>query len=64
MKFMIIAAVMITLPAIAIIVVFFGRPMMIPALASFLINSLPFLVAALVFRSRRGKGGESDFDHH
>lgn len=58
MKMMLIAALMITLPAITIAIAFWGRPVMMPALASFLINSLPFLVAGLMLRARRGKGDE------
>ena len=56
MKLMLIAGLIITLPAIAIIVFFFGKPMMIPAVASWLINSLPFVVAALLMRKNAGTG--------
>ena len=58
MKMMIIAALMITLPAIVIAIVFWGRPLMAPALASFAINSLPFIIAGLLIRARRGKGDD------
>lgn len=45
MKMMLIAAMLITLPAIVVALFFFGRAAMIPALASLGINMLPFLVA-------------------
>ena len=50
MKMMLIAAVMITLPAIVVAVYFFGRTAMIPALASLGINMLPVLVAGWMMR--------------
>jgi len=52
MKILLLAGAMITLPAIAVSVFFFGRSMMIPALVSLGINFLPFVVAALLLRGR------------
>jgi hypothetical protein len=40
----------------------FGRISLWPALASFTINMLPFLVAFLIMR-RSGKHGGGDLDH-
>lgn len=54
MKMMLIAGLMITLPAIVVAFWFFGQGMMIPALASLFVNSLPFVVAALMLRGKRG----------
>jgi hypothetical protein len=53
MKIMLLAGGLITLPAIMVALVFFGRPMMVPALASLAINLLPFIVAGWLVR---GKG--------
>jgi hypothetical protein len=50
MKMMLIAATLITLPAIIVALFFFGRSAMIPALASLGINMLPFLVAGWLMR--------------
>lgn len=52
MKMMLIAAALITLPAIVVAVFFFGRVAMIPALASLGINMLPFLVAGWLMRNK------------
>lgn len=52
MKIMLIAGVMITLPAITVAFFFFGRSMMLPALVSLMINFLPFIVAGLLLRGR------------
>ncbi len=62
MKMMLIAGLMITLPAIVIAVAFWGRPVMVPAIASFLFNSLPFVVAGLLIRAR--KGSDEDLSGH
>lgn len=59
MKVMLMAGVLITLPAIIVIGYFFGRPMMIPALASLLINFIPFVIAGLLLR-----GSEDDLTGH
>jgi len=66
MKMIFIAGILITLPAIIIVLAFFGRPAMLPALASFGVNMLPFLaVIFLVMRARaKGNRGTGDFDHH
>jgi hypothetical protein len=50
MKTMLIAGVLITLPAIVVVGFFFGRTMMIPAAASLAINFLPFVVAGWLLR--------------
>jgi hypothetical protein len=50
MKIMLLAGALITFPAITVVVIFFGREMMIPALASLTINLLPFVVAGLLLR--------------
>ncbi|MEX2570376.1 MAG: hypothetical protein WD737_03660 [Gemmatimonadota bacterium] len=52
MKLMLLAGAMITLPAIVIVAVFFGRSAMIPALASLLINFIPFIVAGMLLRGK------------
>jgi hypothetical protein len=57
MKIMLLAAALITLPAIIIAVLFFGRPMMYPALASLAINVIPFLVAGWLLKGRDHEGG-------
>jgi len=57
MKMMMIAAVLITLPAIVVAFFFFGTRMMLPALASLSVNSLPFVVAGYLLR-KKGPGME------
>lgn len=52
MKIMLLAGLMITLPAIVVAFFFFGRLMMIPAIASLAINLLPFLVAGWLMRGK------------
>jgi archaellum biogenesis protein FlaJ (TadC family) len=52
MKVMLLAGGLITLPAIVVILVFFGRTMMIPALMSLAINLLPFIVAGYLLRGK------------
>lgn len=52
MKIMLLAGLMITLPAIVVAVYFFGQRMMIPALVSLAINMLPFVVAGLLMRGK------------
>ena len=59
MKMMLIAAALITFPAIVVTLFFFGRTAMFPALASLSINMLPFLVAGWLMR----KHGGADADH-
>jgi hypothetical protein len=58
MKVMMLAGLMITLPAIVVGFFFFGRTMMIPALVSLAINFLPFVVAGLLL-----KGDSEDMGH-
>ena len=50
MKLMLMAGVLITLPAIVVGTFFFGKQMMIPALVSLAINFLPFVVAGLLIK--------------
>lgn len=50
MKLMLMAGVLITLPAIAVGTFFFGKAMMIPALASLAINFLPFIIGGLLIK--------------
>lgn len=52
MKMMLIAAALITFPAIVVALFFFGRTAMLPALASLGINMLPFLVAGWLMRKQ------------
>lgn len=59
MKIMLLAGAMITLPAIAVATVFFGRSMMIPALVSLAINFIPFVIAGLLLRDKT-----DDMTHH
>ena len=61
MWIIIVGGLMITLPATAVMLFSFGRPQMLPALASFLINMLPFRVAWLMLR-KHGKDG-ADLGH-
>jgi hypothetical protein len=60
MKMMLVAALLITLPAMVVVFFFFGRAAMLPALASLVINSLPFLVAGWLLRKQ---GGGADLEH-
>lgn len=59
MKMMLIAGLLITLPAIVVVFYFFGKPAMLPALASLGINFLPFVVAALLIGRRKGAGADA-----
>ena len=63
MKMIFIAGLMITLPAIVIMIAFFGGSAMWPALVSFSLNMLPFLVIMLLLRGRKGKGVGDDLGH-
>lgn len=58
MKIMMLAGLMITLPAITVGFFFFGRTMMIPALVSLALNFLPFVVAGMLL-----KGDSEDMGH-
>lgn len=62
MRMMLIAGVLITLPAIVVIFWFFGRPAMIPALASLGVNLLPFIAAGYLFH-RYARGGGDEMGH-
>lgn len=66
MKMMLLAGLIITLPAIAVLAWFIlkGDPTIaLPAFASFAVNSLPFVVAGLIIRSRIRKGDTIDAEH-
>jgi Mn2+/Fe2+ NRAMP family transporter len=65
MKLMAVAGVLITLPAIVVILFFLTRPeMMLPAVASLALNSLPFIVAILLIRHAKRRGASvEDFEH-
>lgn len=54
---------MITLPAVIVVLLFIGRPMMIPALVSLAVNSLPFIAAYWLLRKQNKKGGGIDLEH-
>jgi len=59
MKVMLLAGILITLPAIVVAFFFFGQTMMIPAIMSLLINLLPFVVAGYLLR-----GSSEDVTSH
>lgn len=61
MKMMLIGGLLITFPALVVVVWFFGHDAMAPALASLALNSLPFLVAAWLLRD---KGDDEGADAH
>lgn len=61
MKIMLVAGMLITMPAIAVTFYFFGQRMMVPAIASLTINLLPFIVGGLLLRKSRA--GASDLSH-
>lgn len=60
MKMLVAAALLITLPAVVVIISFFGNRMMFPALASLFVGSLPFIVGGLLLR----KSNSEDFGGH
>lgn len=62
MRMMLIAGVLITFPAIVVVIWFLGRTPMIPALVSLGVNMLPFVAAAWLFH--KYGGGESDHMGH
>ncbi|CAN5739379.1 MAG: hypothetical protein H0U67_12285 [Gemmatimonadetes bacterium] len=62
MRMMMIAGVLITLPAIVVVLWFFGRPAMFPALASLGVNFLPFLAAGWLFH-KFARGGTDEMGH-
>jgi hypothetical protein len=59
MKMMLVAGGLITMPAIAVAVIFFGSTLMIPALISLFINLIPFVVAGYLLRD----AGSEDMSH-
>ncbi|HET7273945.1 MAG TPA: hypothetical protein VFI91_02130 [Longimicrobiaceae bacterium] len=62
MRMLVLAALLITLPAIAVVVWSFSRPiMLLPALGSLSVGLLPFVVALLLMRSQKGR--EKDAGH-
>lgn len=58
MKFFLVAGIIITLPALVVIFFFLGHEMVLPALGSLAMGSLPFIVAALLLR-KHGAGEDS-----
>lgn len=63
MRMMAIASVLITLPAIVVVIVgiVMGRPFIVYAAgASFVLNSLPFLIAMLLMRGQKDDGHSID----
>jgi hypothetical protein len=62
MRMMLIAGFLITFPAIVVIFWFFGRPAMIPAMASLGVNLLPFLAAGWLFK-KYARGGGDEMGH-
>jgi hypothetical protein len=58
MRMMLIAGVLITFPAIVVVLWFFGRPAMFPALASLGVNMLPFVAAGWLFHKYARNGGD------
>lgn len=62
MWIIIVGGLMITLPATAVILFSFGSIQMFPALVSFLLNMLPFVVAWVMLR-KHGKEDGADLGH-
>lgn len=62
MWIIIVGGLMITLPATAVMLFSFGTVRMFPALVSFLLNMLPFVVAWAMLRRSGGEGG-ADLEH-
>jgi F0F1-type ATP synthase assembly protein I len=61
MAMLLIAGLLVVFPAIAVILWYIDRPMWImPALVSFGINLLPFLVAMWLLRGRKSDGDEAE----
>lgn len=57
MLLFLVAGLMLVLPALVVILWYIDRPMWIlPAVASLALNSLPFIVAILLLRGRKGEG--------
>lgn len=61
MGLMLLGGLLIALPAVVVVVYFWGTLMMFPALASIFIAALPFLAFMLVARRLRSMGSD-EFD--
>ncbi len=59
MKMMIVAGLVITLPAIAVLLFDLNKTVAISAAASLAVNSIPFIVAGLLLRKNKGSDAES-----
>ncbi|CAN5645026.1 hypothetical protein BH23GEM3_BH23GEM3_17920 [soil metagenome] len=56
-----VAGFILVLPALVVILWFIDRPMWIlPAVASLLVNSLPFVAAILILRGQKGEGDPTE----
>lgn len=64
MWIVLIGGLLITLPAVVVALFFMGNTMALPALASFAVNSLPFLFGAYLFKKSRDKHGPGEDDDH
>jgi hypothetical protein len=62
MKIVLLGGLLIGLPAIVVVLLFWGSAVMLPALASLLVAALPFLAFAAFMR--RGEGDADDADRH
>ncbi len=62
MWILIAGGLMITLPALVVAVFMIGKVGMLPAIASFTINMLPFVAAYLLLR-KQAKNGDIDLGH-
>ncbi len=64
MRMMLVAAFFITLPAIAVVVWFFDEPqILVAALGSLTVGSIPFIVAMLFMRKQKGNAHGDDSVH-
>jgi hypothetical protein len=59
MKMMIVAGLVITLPAIVVLLFDLNKTVAISAAASLAVNSIPFIVAGLLLRKGDGSDAES-----
>jgi hypothetical protein len=65
MIMLLIAGLLVVFPAIVVVLWYIDRPMwMLPALVSFAINLLPFIVAILILRAMKRKGHDVEADAH
>lgn len=62
MKTMLIAGLVITFPAILVVLTYMGTTIALAALASLAVNSLPFFVGGLILR--KASANASDADAH